>query len=284
MKLKLSNRYLTLPFAVSAILFGSANAVEVKSANAVLQGGSDSSVSWSAPATQPYRVYVRVPADSTATNALYHVYPNGLPAGNDCSGTDANNPCFEAPIDTTKHLGEWVQLTTGSDPAMQWDFTQNPYVNGNVTVNASNLSAIEKLTTGSVLFENPRIGEAFQGGIIIAVSPNGQHGLIAANQDLPGKYTFYDAKQAVKVSANFDAEGQKYSDWRVPGIHELNVVYQHQDLVKATDTFYWSATSVNKTFGWLQIFRYSPYPAYSGFQANDSFKTGALAVRPVRSF
>lgn len=284
MKMIAVKKTLTLALVVSAMLFGTANAVEVKSANSVLQGGSDSSVSWSAPATQPYRVFVRVPADSTATNALYHVYPKGLPADNACSSTDANTPCFEVSIDTTKFLGEWVQLTIDNNPATQWSFTQNPYVNGNITINASNLNVGEKLSTGPVLFDNPRVGEAFAGGTIIAVSANGLHGLIAANQDMPGSYTFNEAKIAVKNAANFDAEGQKYSDWRVPSVAELNTVYKHQDLVKATGIFYWSSASVDKTFAWLQIFRYSPYPAYSGFQANDSYKTGKLSVRPVRSF
>jgi hypothetical protein len=284
MKMTTAKKPLTLALAISSILFGSANAVEVKSASAMLQGGSDSSVSWSAPDTQSYRVFVRVPADSTATNALYHVYPKGLPADNTCTSTDANTPCFEVPIDTTKFLGEWVQLTVANNPATKWDFVQNPYVNGSVSVNASNVNVGEKLSTGSILFDNPRVGEAYAGGTIIAVSANGLHGLIAANQDLPGSYTYNEARTAVKNPANYDAEGQKYSDWRVPNVADLNIVYQHQDLVKATKIFYWSSTGVDKTFAWAQLFRYSPYPAYSGFQANDSYKTGKLSVRPVRSF
>jgi hypothetical protein len=285
MKLNTLNRYLALPLAMTAISLGTAQALEVKASNSVLQGGSNSSVTWPAPATQPYRVYVRVPADSTATNALYRVYPNGLPAtAGACSSTDATTPCFEIPLDTTQSPGEWVQLTLANDPATQWDFTQNPYVNGNVTVNASNLNSSEVLSTGSVLFDAPSIGQAYQGGILISLSKDGKHGLIAANQDLPGTYNFQAAKQAVKDSANYDAEGQKYSDWRLPNVAELNIVYQHQDLVKATASFYWTGVSSSKTLAWIQIFRYSSYPAYSGFQANDGYKTGTLSVRPVRSF
>ena len=284
MNKKPNKPFLSLPLALAfaAITASSVHAFEINSSSNVLQGGSNNSSAWEAPYSQAYKVYVRVPADSTATNALYRVYPSGM-YYDACVADDSFQPCFEVPVDTSKSPGEWVQLKLNGDPATQWSFTKL-YGLPNVYVNARNLVTSEVLTTASVLFENPRIGEAYQGGIIIALSANGQHGLIAANQDLPKEMTWFGAKKAVKDSANYDAEGKKYSDWRVPTINELNIVYQHQDLVNATGTQYWSSTSTSKSLAWLEIFRYPDAPSISGYRGFDGVKARPASVRPVRSF
>jgi len=290
------NRYIALPLAITAIMLGYANAVEVNSSPVVLTPGNSDVVTWQPPAspaygvlskdgsykTRPYKIYVWVSADSTATNAIYRVYPNGKSLTSDaCLSTDASTPCFEIPVDTTKHLGEWVQLTLAGDPATYWDLT---FTFAKVTVSASDLGASETLTTGSVRFESPKIGQAYQGGVIISLLPGGMHGLIAANQDLPGKYDFNAAQKAVKDSSKYDAEGQKYSDWRVPTSDELNIVFQHKDLVGATSPYYWSSSSSTSAYAWLQIFTYPGYPSINGYQGADGTKSYPTSVHPVRSF
>jgi len=283
------NRYLLLPLAISVLAINSANADKIQASKVSLPGGSNTTVTWNEPenyGTHPYRIYVWVPADSTATNALYHVYPKGNGVSSNCSSTDANNPCYEIPIDTTQHLGEYVQLTLNNDPQTQWNFnfSSNAGGAGFVSVNASNLSASETLTTGSILFDNPRIGQPYQGGIIVSLTNGGQHGLIAANQDLPSTYSFNDAQTAVKNSANYDAAGQAYSDWRVPTSNEIDVLFQHKELINATGTFYWTSSFSSKAYAWLEVFQYPGLPSFSGYRGPDADRTYHAAVRPVRSF
>lgn len=294
MDMKLANRYLALPFAIAAIAAGSAQAVEVKS-SVVLQGGSNTAVTWDQPVSPlftlnadtsfpatPYKVFVWIAPDSTATNALYHVYPKGVSlSSTDCISTSPDTPCYEIPIDASKHLGEWVQLTLANDPTTQWNFVETF---GKVKVDASNLSATDVLSTGSVLFESPTIGKAFQGGIIISLTPNGQHGLIAANQDLPKTYGLANARKAVKIASNYDAQGQQYSDWRIPTKDELNVVFQHKGILGAKGTYYWSSTMTSTKYAWLQIFAYPGAPSLNGYQGPDGTISYPTSIRPVRSF
>lgn len=286
MKMKPMNRYLALPLAIAALTIGSANAVEVLSSNTSLQGGSNASVTWMAPktfASHAYKVYVWIPADSTATNAMYYVYPNDV-GGGACSATDPKKPCFEFTIDTTKHLGQWVQLQLANDPTTNWTFVNGSYAVGRVTVNASNISSTQTLTTGSVLMDDLRIGQHYQGGIIVVMNSDGKHGLIAADQDLPGTFSFTAAQQAVKVSSNYDAAGQAYSDWRVPTRTELNTLWQHKDIINASGTFYWSSTATSGKNAWLEIFSYPAAPSLNGFTGSDGAQTFTASVRPVRSF
>jgi len=55
-----------------------ANGISVGATQTTLQGGSNSSTRWLSPITSTYKVWVQIPAGSTATNALYRVYLKGI--------------------------------------------------------------------------------------------------------------------------------------------------------------------------------------------------------------
>jgi len=124
------------------------------------------------------------------------------------------------------------------------------------------------------------IGEKFGGGVVFYVYDNGKHGLIATDVDVPklprgvwynGVTKFIGANgdtvgagkknteliiQAAikdKYEENFVAKGcaeysvtigsVTYRDWYLPSIYELNLLYQHQEVLSDNrETTYWSST------------------------------------------
>ena len=156
------------------------------------------------------------------------------------------------------------------------------------------------------------IGEHYGGGIVFYVYDNGQHGLIAAenDQDLSvawnngnNKYTnttgdgvgggemnttLIIALQtddnpvgnfAAKVCADYTVtvNGVTYGDWYLPTRHELNLMFFQKDNIGTfTEGFYWSSTEFSSISSWCQNFS-------NGIQKNDS-KGLSYAVRAIRVF
>jgi hypothetical protein len=99
-----------------------------------------------------------------------------------------------------------------------------------------------------------------------------QHGLIAAKQDLPGKFSWPDAYGACDK-----LEENGYNDWHLPSRDELNKLYVSKSLIGGfSDLRYWSSTEYNKNEAAAQRF-------LDGSQDIVS-KKDSLSVRPVRSF
>jgi hypothetical protein len=154
------------------------------------------------------------------------------------------------------------------------------------------------------------IGQSYQGGIIAYIDQTGQHGLIAANQDLPstagwgckGTVMSTNVKGYGKGLENtnkisslcqdlgaakkcFDLIQDGYSDWFLPS--EIELSYLEENLFLAnkgnfrTDLPYWSSTEVDPSMGaqalgaWLKIF------GGSGLYTD---KNGFNLVRPCRYF
>ena len=124
------------------------------------------------------------------------------------------------------------------------------------------------------------IGEQYQGGIVFYVDGTGQHGLVAAKEDMrghspdmmkDGNFNWSDAKEACN---NLVSNG--YSDWFLPNEEQLNQLYLHQDDVGGfAPYFYWSSTEIGDLAG-CQYFGNKN----QGF----NFKMIPCRVRPVRAF
>ncbi len=110
------------------------------------------------------------------------------------------------------------------------------------------------------------------------ISPKGKHGLVVAMQD-QGSSNRFRANDLLSNPALHDADGKEFSDWRLPTIRELNLmylVYTNGNGASLNPTFYWSSTEDNVFQSWVQDF-------VNGDQYGNS-KSDTSLVRPVRAF
>lgn len=116
-----------------------------------------------------------------------------------------------------------------------------------------------------------KIGQIYQGGIIVYVDQSGEHGLIASAKD-EGRHSW---EVAHKKCDNYKAEG--FIDWRLPTNSELKKMYAARNhMGNYSKGIYWSAEQESKTLAWTCNFN-------NGSKANSN-KMSELLVRPVRSF
>jgi hypothetical protein len=128
------------------------------------------------------------------------------------------------------------------------------------------------------------IGENYGGGIVFFVTPDGKHGLIAAEQDQSVVswprvgVSWYEAPNYVPNPSNHNANGKKYTDWRLPSKYELNLLFINKvQIGNLTTDNYWSSTIANQYQAWWQNFG-------SGNQGFVDFHSDNGRVRAVRSF
>ncbi|MGB7511331.1 MAG: TIR domain-containing protein [Pelodictyon phaeoclathratiforme] len=118
------------------------------------------------------------------------------------------------------------------------------------------------------------IGDKYGGGKVAFIDATGQHGLIAAEADLPGgnKYTWNAAKKACK-----ELKENGYNDWFLPSKEELNQLYHNRSAVGGfAFGIYWSSTEYAADVAWNQVFG-------NGSQRYN-VKGSEWRVRPVRAF
>ena len=123
------------------------------------------------------------------------------------------------------------------------------------------------------------IGDTAQGGIVFYVSPDGKNGLVAATVDQSTSSNWYDASSVISSPLNHTLEGQKFRDWRLPTIYELNEMYlnlHQQGLGGFANGGYWSSTEIDSTNAWDLFF-------LVGYQLNFN-KSSNNIVRAVRAF
>jgi hypothetical protein len=131
----------------------------------------------------------------------------------------------------------------------------------------------------------PAIGDRHEGGIIFYLTPNRKHGLIAETKD-QGNATWYGAQNLVSDPANHSKAGKKYTDWRVPTMVELNLMYANigpgaRASLKNAGSFannsYWSSTAYANDSAWYKDF-------VSGVPYGATTNAPFILVRSVRSF
>lgn len=149
-----------------------------------------------------------------------------------------------------------------------------------------------------------------EGGIVFYVDETGEHGLVAALEDLEGKYEWgcygafignfgsadlglqntmdivnYCATEnggITAAQAALDYEANGYSDWYLPTFAELDMM---RDLFYASGqgsfmlTNYWSSTEHNDPNGY-----YAKFVDFDYNQNDYSSKKNTFRVRAVRSF
>jgi hypothetical protein len=148
------------------------------------------------------------------------------------------------------------------------------------------------------------IGEHFGGGIIFYLSKTGEHGLIAATEDLKnaewynGEYhligtTYQDLWkgglntkiiiQAQGKPGNYAAlrcsryAGEGYTDWYLPSLDELQELRIQKDIVGGFASGpYWSSSEYNYVWAWSL--------AFSNGIASTSYKDEKHHVRAIRAF
>jgi hypothetical protein len=198
---------------------------------------------------------------------------------------------------------------------------------GTVTYpNAHNSTAGQLLSinaTGTAAWTTPAssgggthtIGELYGGGIVFYVWDGGAHGLIAATDNLTGKFwgadgtlvssTIYPLRdgigagrnnteriiQNIKASDNIfksdytsyaayvclTYKGGNYGDWYLPSKYELNLLYLQKSIIGWVSGNYWSSND------------YAPRDAYyldfsSGLFVGMTKNYQGNSVRPIRSF
>ena len=111
------------------------------------------------------------------------------------------------------------------------------------------------------------------GGYVFYVSPDGEHGLVAATQDQSTGSNWNDAFGLVNNNANHDVAGANFTDWRLPTKDELNMMYLKKDEIGGfANNNYWSS---GQTEAWVQYF---------GNGAQNSVNAGFYSIRAVRAF
>ncbi len=157
------------------------------------------------------------------------------------------------------------------------------------------------------------IGERFGGGIVFYIYDDGQHGLIAAKQDLHPGIVWYngltrkvgkldegfgagksntafiinkllpddkDGMFAARICAEYSVteKGNVYKDWYLPSKVELDLLYQQRKIVGGfTYDNYWSSNEYQFNSIWVQNFG-------NGQHRISNSESYGNAVRAIRSF
>jgi hypothetical protein len=172
---------------------------------------------------------------------------------------------------------------------------------GATTVSTSLFSKKDSLSACGL-----KIGQNYQGGIIFHIDTTGCHGLICAPMDQSRMVNWNkgeaietnaigaeigtgttntklivaspgDAKCAATLCEDLVLDG--YSDWYLPSIDELDLLYKNLYLKQLGNLmwgYYWSSTEFSDFIAWYECF-------YDGAKDNAD-KANILFVRAVRAF
>ena len=118
------------------------------------------------------------------------------------------------------------------------------------------------------------------GGYVFYVTPDGKHGLVAATQDQDDSSNWGRAKDAIINPDNHDDAGKKFTDWRLPTMYELNLMYQQRAEIGGFSTAnYWSSSTSG-----LEDAHALALSFFSGNIQHRVKNTSQQSIRAVRSF
>ena len=132
----------------------------------------------------------------------------------------------------------------------------------------------------SAFYDSPIGLDPDLGGYVFYVTPDGKHGLVAATQDQDASPpTWFDTKNVISNPTNHNTNGQKFTDWRLPTLYELELMYNQRNAIGGFATsHYWSSTEDDNTYAWTVRFD----DGYQSLQ-NKSNSTGKN-IRAVRAY
>jgi hypothetical protein len=86
------------------------------------------------------------------------------------------------------------------------------------------------------------VGESYGGGVVIWVNQSGTHGIIVETQDQCNSCNWYEAEDAISNNANHSTAGKLYTDWKLPTLNELSILYSQNAFVGGLSSVkYWSS-------------------------------------------
>ena len=159
-----------------------------------------------------------------------------------------------------------------------------------------------------------QVGDMLEGGIVFYVDATGEHGLVAAQEDLEGTYEWGCYNQSVSgadskwigsglqntmditnqgcetedggitaAQAALDAEINSYSDWYLPSVGELQIMYLSiangsylDNIGDFQNVYYWSSSVYSSYNAWYVYFG-------SGYTSSN-YKSYTYRVRVIRAF
>ena len=149
-----------------------------------------------------------------------------------------------------------------------------------------------------------KIGQSYQGGIIFYIDDTGKHGLIVTSEDQsPGMQWYNGSYIATGATGTMIGTGKDnttkivqaqgegnyaaklcddlvfngYSDWYLPSLNELSILYLNRDVIGYYTAKYWSSSESDNYNAWYQNFN-------DGSQGSGNSKSNAFRVRAVRAF
>lgn len=121
---------------------------------------------------------------------------------------------------------------------------------------------------------NPELG-----GYVFWVSSDGKHGLVVETIN-QGSLEWYTHNELIMNPANHSADGQRFTDWRLPTLYELDLLYPQQTVIGmgTNSEEYWSSAEYlpEQAYG----VQFGPLAGWHNIQ----YKTSPLFIRSVRSF
>ena len=114
------------------------------------------------------------------------------------------------------------------------------------------------------------------GGLVIEVTPNGKHGIVASMQDQSNSSNWYDAQGFIDDPSNHDIDGKKFRDCRLPTSRELGLIYLYRVELNTTSGIYWSDSQINELYA--RSIRFTNNTFF------DTWKTSTFFVRAIRTF
>jgi hypothetical protein len=116
------------------------------------------------------------------------------------------------------------------------------------------------------------------GGYVFYVTPDGKHGLVAETVDQVASINWYNAPGYVSDPAYHSTAGKNFTDWRLPTIYELGLMYTSRVAITgfSATSYYWSSSQWD--------YSNAHYLYFANGAGVSGPMTYNLAVRAVRAF